>query len=60
MKILSNINDFNEANYFEELPFYNKPIEKPKINLLAEEPFYEQLNNKNKSNVWRVCNVVQS
>ena len=35
--------------YFKELPFYNKPIEKPKtkcladINLLAEMPFYKQL-----------------
>ena len=44
MAILSNI------NYFKELPFYNKPIEQPKIkrlkniDLLAELPFYEQLN----------------
>ena len=43
MTILSNI------NYFKELPFYNKPIEQPKIkqlkniDLLAELPFYEQL-----------------
>ena len=35
--------------YFKELPFYNKPIEKPKtkcladINLLAEMPFYKKL-----------------
>ena len=46
MTILSNING---VNYFKELPFYNKPIEKPKIkrlkniNQLAELPFYEQL-----------------
>ena len=40
----SNINNFSEANYFKELPFYNKPVEKPKIYLLAELPFYEQLN----------------
>ena len=39
MSILSNI------NYFKELPFYNKPIKKPKIkrlksiDLLAELPF---------------------
>ena len=50
MIILSNINSFNEANYFKELPFYNKLIEKPRIkrlkniDLLAELPFYEQLN----------------
>ena len=37
------------ANYFKELLFYNKPIEKPKvkrlknIDQLAELPFYEQL-----------------
>ena len=43
MTILWNI------NYFKELPFYNQPIEKPKIkqlkniNLLAELSFYEQL-----------------
>ena len=36
-------------NYFKELPFYNSFIEKPKIkrlknvDLLAEQPFYEQL-----------------
>ena len=42
--MMSNINNF------KELPFYNKPIEKPKIkrlkniDLLAEQPFYEQLN----------------
>ena len=43
MTILSNIDNF------KELPFYNKPIEKPRIkrlkniDLLAELPFYEQL-----------------
>ena len=37
-------------HYFKELPFYNKCIEKPKIkhlkniDLLAELPFYEELN----------------
>ena len=35
-------------NYFKELPFYSKPIERPikrlkKIDLLVELPFYEQL-----------------
>ena len=39
----------NDVNYFQELPFYNKFIEKPKlkrlknVDLLAEQPFYEQL-----------------
>ena len=39
----------DRVTYFKELPFYNKPIEKPRtkrladINLLAEMPFYEQL-----------------
>ena len=43
MTSLSNI------NYFKELPFFNVSIDKPKIkrlsniNLLAEQPFYEQL-----------------
>ena len=37
------------VDYFKEIPFYNKPIKKPKvkrlknINHLAELPFYEQL-----------------
>ena len=37
------------VDYFKELPFYNKPIKKPKvkrlknIDRLAELPFYEQL-----------------
>ena len=44
MTILSNI------DYFNELPFYNVPFEKPKIkrlkntDLLPELPFYDQLN----------------
>ena len=44
MTILSNV------DYFKELPFFNVSIEKPKINclknidLLAEQPFYDQLN----------------
>ena len=43
MTVLSNI------NYFKELPFYNKPIEQPRIkrlkniDLLAEQAFHEQL-----------------
>ena len=41
--------DINTIKYFKELPFYNKPIEKPKIKRLksidqiAEITFYEQL-----------------
>ena len=44
MTILSNV------DYFKELPFFNVSIEKPKIkhvknvDLLAEQPFYDQLN----------------
>ena len=44
MAILSNV------DYFKKLPFYNVSIEKPKIkrlkniDLLAEQPFYDQLN----------------
>ena len=40
----------NVGDYFKELPFYNKHIEKPKIkrlkniDLLSELPFYEELN----------------
>ena len=43
MTILANI------DYFKELPYFNEVIEKPKIkrlknvDLLAEQPFYEQL-----------------
>ena len=38
------------VEYFKDLPFYNKSIEKPKIkrlkniDLLSELPFYEELN----------------
>ena len=45
MAVLSNTNYPNGVNYFKELPFYNKPIKKPKIkrlkniDLLAEQPF---------------------
>ena len=50
MTILSNITNSSEVDYSKELPFYNKPTEKPKIrrlrniDLLAEQTFYEQLN----------------
>ena len=51
MAVLSKIRRHSDAvDYFKELPFYNKPIKKPKlkclknIDQLAEHPFYEQLN----------------
>ena len=49
MAILSKIKSHSDViNYFKELPFYNKPIERPfkrlkNIDRLAELPFYEQL-----------------
>ena len=51
MAVLSKIKSHSDAaDYFKELPFYNKPIEKPKIkqlkniDQLVELSFYEQLN----------------
>ena len=50
MTVLSKIKPYSDAiDYFKELPFYNKPIEKPKVNhlkntdRLVELPSYEQL-----------------
>ena len=50
MTVLSKIKPHSDViDYFKELPFYNKPIEKPKvkrlknIDRLAELPFYEQI-----------------
>ena len=50
MTVLPKIKSHSDAvDYFKELPFYNKPIKKPKvkrlknIDQLAELPFYEQL-----------------
>ena len=50
MAVLSKIKSHsNVVDYFRELHFYDKPIEKPKvkrlknIDQLAELPFYEQL-----------------
>ena len=49
MTILPKIKSHSDANnYFKELLFYNKPIEKPikrlkNIDPLVELPFYEQL-----------------
>ena len=47
------------VDYFKELPFYNKRIEKPKIkrlknyDLLSELPFYEELNVIKTNHVFR-------
>ena len=49
MAILSKIKSHSDViSYFKELPFYNKPIERPikclkNIDPLFELPFYEQL-----------------
>ena len=50
MAVLSKIKSHSDViDYFKELPFYNKPIKKPKvkrlknIDQLIELPFYEQL-----------------
>ena len=49
MAILSNNKSHSDViNYFKELHFYNKPIERPiqrlkNIDPLVELPFYEQL-----------------
>ena len=50
MAVLSKIKSHSDViNYFKELPFYNKPIKKPKVkrlkntDRLAELLFYEQL-----------------
>ena len=47
MKIKSHL---HVVDYFKQLPFYNKPIKKPRVkclknvDLLSEFPFYEELN----------------
>ena len=50
MAVLSKVKSYSDViDYFKELPFYNKPIKKPKverlknIDQLVELPFYEQL-----------------
>ena len=49
MAILSKIKSHSDANnYFKQIPFYNKPIERPikhlkNIDTLFELPFYEKL-----------------
>ena len=48
------------VDYFKELPFYNKHIEKPKtkrlknIDLISELPFYEALNVMKTNHAFRV------
>ena len=51
MTVLKKIKSHSDVvDYFKELPFYNKHIDKPKIkclkniDLLSELPFYEELN----------------
>ena len=59
MAVLSKIKSHSDAvDYFKELLFYNKPIEKPKIkslknvDRLAELPFFWATeHNKNKSSI---------
>ena len=60
MAVLSKTKSHSYAvNYFKELPFYNKPIQKPKakrlknIDQLAELPFYEQLSVKKTNQAFR-------
>ena len=60
MAILSKIKYHSDAlDYFEELPFYNKPIKKPKvkrlknIDQLAELALYEQLSVIETNQVFR-------
>ena len=54
MGILSKIKSHSDViDYFQELPFYNKPIKRPIKHLknivpLVELPFYEQLSVKKK------------
>ena len=50
MAVLSKVKSYSDViDYLKELPFYNKPIKKPKverlknIDQLVELPFYEQL-----------------
>ena len=60
MAVLSKIKPHSDAvDYFEELPFYNSPNEKPKvkrlknIDRLADLPFYEQLSVIKTNQVFR-------
>ena len=60
MAVLSKIKSHSHAvDYFKELPFYNKPIKKPKvkrlknIDQLAKVPFYEKLSVIKTNQVFR-------
>ena len=60
MTVLSEIRSHPDVvDYFKKLPFYNKPIEKPKIkrlkniDQLAELPFFEQLSIIKTNQVFR-------
>ena len=52
------------VDFFKELPFYNKLIEKlkvkrlKKIDLLSELPFYEELNIINTNHAFRGCAMI--
>ena len=60
MIVLKKIKSYPDiVEYFKELFFYNKPIEKPKIkrlkniDLLSELPLYEDLNIKKMNHAFR-------
>ena len=61
MAIMSKIKSHSDANnYFKELPFYNKPIERPikrlkNIDPLVELPFYEQLSVIKRDQAFKGC-----
>ena len=64
MTVLSKIKPHSDAvAYFKELPFYNKPIEKPKvkrlknIDRLVELPFYEQLSLIKTDQAFKGCTM---
>ena len=61
MTALKKIKSYPDVvDYFKELPFYNKHIEKPKtkrlknIDLISELPFYEDLNVMKTNHAFRV------
>ena len=61
MGVLKKVKSHPEVvDYFKELPFYNKHVEKPKIkclkntDLLSSLPFYEELNVIKANNGFRV------
>ena len=68
MSILKKIKSHpNVVDYFKELPFYKKYIEKPKVTCLKSVVFLSELSflwrtecNKNKSCIKRLCNELQS